>query len=135
MTLNEKLLQAKTSHTLFSDLTDTDRKKNYLFARVAVLLQRCRREKNIGQSELAKQLGVSQPSISKLESGDANISMGRLVETFDALGYDLDIEVTPKKQSYARVKIDSINAGISMSKIIPLNVVDWKAEWNEVKSN
>ena len=68
MTLKEKLLNAKTSDTLFNALSDTDKKKNRLFAHISVLLQRCRKEKDLDQSDLAKKLGVSQPSISKLES-------------------------------------------------------------------
>lgn len=127
MTLKEKLLNAKTSDTLFNALSDTDKKKNRLFAHISVLLQRCRKEKGLDQSALAKKLGVSQPSISKLESGDANVSIGKLVETFDALGYDVEFAVKPQNASGAKIEVSGSNV---ISFLPPIYIMKWDDNWN-----
>ncbi|MCI7626215.1 MAG: helix-turn-helix transcriptional regulator, partial [Firmicutes bacterium] len=113
--------------TLFNALSDTDKKKNRLFAHISVLLQRCRKEKDLDQSDLAKKLGVSQPSISKLESGDANVSIGKLVETFDALGYDVEFSVKPQNASGAKIEVSGSNV---ISFLPPIYIMKWDDNWN-----
>lgn len=129
MTLKEKLLTAKTSNTLFDSLSELDRKKNRVLAHISVMIRKNRREKRMSQTELANMLNVSQPVISKIESGEENISIERLIEVADALGCDVNIEMRPREPQYeARI--------MPTAKII---YAPWLHEWNksgdEVRSN
>ena len=130
MTLKEKLLKAKTSNTLFDSLTELDRKKNQVLAHISVLIQKHRKEKGMSQAELARTLKISQPAISKIESGDENVSIERLVEVFYALGYDMSIETHPRN-------CNEYKASTTLSANVVY--VDWMQEWNtsgsEVLSN
>ena len=130
MSLREKLLNAKPSNTLFSDLPEINRRKNRIFAKISVLLRECRRKVGLDQTELAKLLNVSQPAVSKLESGETNCSIGKLVETFDALGYDIEINVKKQddfrqstKTEYSFVFIPALGISSEDNKR-----VDWKME-------
>ena len=52
-----------------------------------------RKEKNISQESLAKTVGISRATLSKLENGYiANISIVTLDKILNALGYQLDIK-------------------------------------------
>ena len=52
-----------------------------------------RKEKSISQESLAKTVGISRATLSKLENGYiANISIVTLDKILNALGYQLDIK-------------------------------------------
>ena len=52
-----------------------------------------RKEKNISQESLAKIVGISRNTLSKLENGYiSNISIVTLDKVLNALGYQLDIK-------------------------------------------
>ena len=52
-----------------------------------------RKERNISQENLAKTVGISRNTLSKLENGYiANISIVTLEKILNALGYQIDIK-------------------------------------------
>lgn len=56
-----------------------------------------REKHDLTQSELAKKIGVSQPFIAKLESGEAhNFSLETLIKIASALNSEIEIRFRPK---------------------------------------
>jgi len=57
-------------------------------------IKKFRKEKNITQSTLAKSVGISRTTLSKLENGYlAQISIVIINDVLNHLGYELDIKV------------------------------------------
>lgn len=59
-----------------------------------ITLAKIREELNLSQKELAQSLGVSQPSIAKLENVDNDPKLSTLKRYIKALGGELSIDVT-----------------------------------------
>ena len=66
--------------------------------KLASKLTEMREEMSLTQAELAKKMGVSQQLISKIESGDDNISLETLVKFVYILGMTLKIGVGKRKK-------------------------------------
>ena len=66
---------------------------------MGVLLKTLRKYKNLTQEQLGKLIGVKKAEISKLEQGDRNLTIGRLIQLLDALlvTTKLKIEVSDNK--------------------------------------
>lgn len=62
---------------------------------VASRVVRYRVEHRLSQAELGNKLGVSQPYIAKLESGDHFPSLSTLARLAQRLGLEFHIDVTP----------------------------------------
>ena len=60
-------------------------------------------------------------------SGDANVSIGKLVETFDALGYDVEFSVKPQNASGAKIEVSGSNV---ISFLPPIYIMKWDDNWN-----
>ena len=53
-----------------------------------------RKEKNLSQEKLAKEVGISRVTLSKLENGYfANVSIATLDNVLSILGYELELQV------------------------------------------
>lgn len=59
-----------------------------------ITLAKIREELNLSQTELAQSLGVSQPSIAKIENVDNDPKLSTLKRYIKALGGELSIDVT-----------------------------------------
>lgn len=69
---------------------------------IAERVKEGRRELGITQGELAKQTGVSRPTIARIEGGGAeHVSLGTIERVLNATNWDLAIDrgVRPKNQS------------------------------------
>ena len=66
--------------------------------KLANKLTEMREQMGLTQAELAKKMGVSQQLISKIESGDDNISLETLVKFVYILGMTLKIGVGKRKK-------------------------------------
>lgn len=53
----------------------------------------CRRNQRMTQAELSKRTGISQPNITRFESGNYNPSLEMMVKVATALGMELRIEL------------------------------------------
>jgi transcriptional regulator with XRE-family HTH domain len=61
----------------------------------AVALIRYRADEKLSQRELAERLGVSQPRVNKLESGDHNPSVETIINAAKKLGIEFAIDIAP----------------------------------------
>lgn len=66
---------------------------------VAAELVRFRAENGLSQRALAARLGVSQPRVAKLESGEHNPDIDTLIGISRATGLEFVIDVAPAEQS------------------------------------
>jgi DNA-binding XRE family transcriptional regulator len=62
---------------------------------VAVKVIAYRAEHGLSQTALAKRLGMSQPAVARLESGEHNPTFPMLLRISNALGIELAIDITP----------------------------------------
>lgn len=62
---------------------------------VAIRVIQYRTTHGLSQSALARQLGMRQPAIARLEAGDHEPSLAMLARLARGLGIDLSIEITP----------------------------------------
>lgn len=69
----------------------------------AATLLRYRAEHNLSQRELAKKLGVSQPRVVKLESGEHNPEVDTIINAVRQLGIEFVLDVAPASRKPALV--------------------------------
>lgn len=69
----------------------------------ATTLLRYRAEHELNQRELAKKLGVSQPRVVKLESGEHNPEIDTIIKTVKRLGIEFVLDVAPVSRKPALV--------------------------------
>ncbi len=69
--------------------------EEYARASLAVCLATARREARLSQAELARRIGRSQPYVSKLESGEANPTIGAVGRILASLGRQLVCDTEP----------------------------------------
>ena len=62
---------------------------------VALRLIRYRTDHGLSQTALARQLGMHQPAIARLEGGDHEPSLTTLARLARGIGIDFSIEITP----------------------------------------
>jgi ribosome-binding protein aMBF1 (putative translation factor) len=62
---------------------------------VAIRVISYRAEHGLSQSALARELGMRQPAIARLEAGEHEPSLSTLARLARALGIDFSIEITP----------------------------------------
>lgn len=79
----------------------------------AATLLRYRAEHKLSQRSLAKKLGVSQPRVVKLESGDHNPEVDTIINTVRNLGIELAFDVTPASRKPTLVTARLRSAGRS----------------------
>ncbi|MDZ7732651.1 MAG: helix-turn-helix transcriptional regulator [Acidimicrobiia bacterium] len=87
----------------FDDLVDDDAQAERIRDRASELLREdaalkgVRLAAGIPQKDVAADLSVSPSAVSQLEARDlAEIQLGTLTRYFEALGYDLELTLTPK---------------------------------------
>jgi DNA-binding XRE family transcriptional regulator len=77
----------------------------------AATLLRHRAEKKLNQRELATQLGVSQPRVVKLESGEHNPGIDTIINAVRQLGIEFALDVAPADRRPALVTARARRAG------------------------
>ncbi len=80
--------------------------KTALARSIALLLLHYRTEGNISQTQLAKKLGVSQPAMARLESGEHNPTFETIQKLSQALQLEIAIDFAPKGKN--RKLVDSV---------------------------
>ncbi|WEV58637.1 helix-turn-helix transcriptional regulator [Bifidobacterium sp. ESL0728] len=61
-------------------------------------LQRIRKEWHLSQADIAFDLGITQPAISALESGNADPRLGTVGRYANAMGYVIEYRVVPYRE-------------------------------------
>jgi len=59
------------------------------------LLREARRRAGLTQRQLATRAGVTQPTIARIERGQVEASLERVLELVRAAGFDLEVRVVP----------------------------------------
>lgn len=59
-------------------------------------LIRYRTDHGLSQTALARQLGLHQPAVARLEAGDHEPSLATLARLARGLGIDFSVEITPE---------------------------------------
>lgn len=63
------------------------------------LIREARRRAGLGQGELARRAGTSQPAVARLERGHASPTLATLERIVAAAGFDLRLVLVPKTPS------------------------------------
>ena len=66
-----------------------------LASAIGLIVYSIRRERGLSQTALGKILGMPQPQVSRIESGDVNPSMDTLITLSEKLGLELAIDIRP----------------------------------------
>lgn len=91
MKLSDKLKSAKHSSSLFDDISPERMRALKIRGRIASAIAQARRNLGMTQSEFAQYCDVSQPMVSKWESGEYNFSL----DGWAALSHRLSIPFDP----------------------------------------
>jgi transcriptional regulator with XRE-family HTH domain len=79
------------------DMRDPEYRREYERTRlandVAIKVIRYRVDHGLSQSQLARMVGLRQPNVARLESGDHEPSVAMLARLADALGLDFSIDI------------------------------------------
>ena len=59
------------------------------------LVREARRRAGLTQRQLAQRAGVTQPTVARIERGEVEASIERVVSLVRAAGFDLDVRVVP----------------------------------------
>lgn len=74
----------------------------------AAVLIRYRAEHDLNQRQLAKRLGVSQPRIVKLESGEHNPDVSTIINAVRRLGIEFCLDVSPAGRKPALITVRAL---------------------------
>ncbi len=86
----------RSSGNVFADLGLPDSEENKTKLVLALRLNERIKALGLKQSEVAKRLGIAQPNVSALTNYRLdNFSSEKLMEFFNALGYDVDVLIRP----------------------------------------
>jgi len=92
-----------SSGNVFADLGLPDAEQLKIKSGLAIEITRAIRRLGLTQQEAARQMGISQPKVSGLMSGDfSNLSETKLMECLNRLGYDIEIKLRPTAESIGR---------------------------------
>jgi len=81
-------------------LSDEDVVEIALSLKISDAVTKRRKELGLSQSDLAIKLGVTQPVVSKWESGDTNYTIRTIVDIFCALEIEFEFLIGNEVQSY-----------------------------------
>lgn len=81
----------------------------------AFTLLDARKAAGMTQTELSEQLGMSQPYIAKLESGEANPTLGKIGSILAVLGFRLVTSLAPLVPDEAKDSPTDTGAGLSLN--------------------
>lgn len=95
-----KLSELTTAEQIAAEeLRDPDVRREHertaLAHAVAMRLIRYRIEHGLSQTALARQLGLQQPAVARLEAGEHEPSLATLGRLARGLGIDFSVEITP----------------------------------------
>lgn len=95
-----KMSELRTAQDIAKDeLRDPEVRREYertVFANaVAIRVIHYRAERGLSQTALARQLGMRQPAIARLEAGEHEPSLATLARLARSLGIDFSVDITP----------------------------------------
>ena len=85
-----------SSGNVFADLGLPDADKLKIKSGLVIEITKAVRKLGLSQEEAGRRMGLPQPKVSGLFSGDfANVSERKLMDCLNRLGYDIEIKVKP----------------------------------------
>ena len=111
-----KLSELRTADEIHEqDMHDLDYRREYERTRlandVAIKVIQYRAKHGLSQAALARMLGMRQPHVARLESGEHEPSLSTLARLSSALGLDFSVEVKPDRM---RLRYAVRDTGTSM---------------------
>mgnify|MGYP002621894329 CR=1 FL=1 len=96
--INQDMINAicGAPYDLFSDLSEAEKTESRMCADIASAFISKRQSSSLSQAQLAERLGVQQPMISQLESGDYNYTISKISQMAAALELDVKIVFSDK---------------------------------------
>ena len=95
-----------SSGNVFADLGLAQAEKLKIKSGLVIEITRAIQRLNLTQEEAAKRMGISQPKISKMMSGDfTNLSERKLMECLNRLGYNIEIKVRRTRQAIGHLTL------------------------------
>ena len=76
-----------------------EEKQNQIRTDLITQYIKARKEKHMTQEDLANELGVKRPNISRFENGTYNPTLDMLVKVAECMNMDLRIELVKRKES------------------------------------
>lgn len=104
MSLSDKIKNAKRGSSLFDAIPPGRMHALKVRGRIASAIAQARRDRNMNQSEFAQFCGVTQPMVSRWESGECNLTLDSWAELSYRLSLPFDPMQTPP-YSYATVGV------------------------------
>ena len=89
-----EVLKRQLQEPEFRELWD----KTALARAVAIALVQYRSRHHLSQTELAKTLGVKQPAVARLETGETNPSLETLLRLSEKLGLQFVVDIGPRRR-------------------------------------
>ena len=95
----------KSSGNVFADLGVRDAEQHTLRSDLVIRIASRIEELGLPQTEVAKQLGISQPDVSRMLKGHfKQFALERLLSFLTALGHDVEIRVGRPRRRRAKAK-------------------------------
>ena len=90
----------ESSGNVFADLGLPDPEERLLKAQLAAQIQMFISQKGLTQAQIAEQIGIDQPKISKLLHGRlADFSVDRLLMILKRLGHNVEVRISAEEQA------------------------------------
>ncbi len=84
------------SSNVFADLGLVDAEKLRIKTALVIEIRKAMRSLDLNQQEAGKRMGIAQPKVSGMMSGDfSNLSERKLMDCLTRLGYDIELKVRP----------------------------------------
>lgn len=115
-------------YALAKNMSAAEIKTAFVTADISTVITKERIARKMTQKEFADFMGVSQPMISKWESGDYNFTISSIAEIFDKLELDFDFKIISKQTEeinieYTSGAVKSLPSIIDLKKYIGLTTI------------
>ena len=127
MGINDKIKLAKPATWLTENLSESEIKSYVDLAKISVMIEHCRLERKMTQSEFAEYIGVSQGMVSKWESREYNFTIKSLNEICVKLDISFSILIE-KSDLYLNYKVVSWSSDAIKNR---QNKNEWIKDINE----
>ena len=106
MPKKKTLEQEPSTGNIFADLGLPDAAEHLVKAGLVLRIDRTIRQRKLTQSAAAQVMGIDQPKVSAMLSGQfRGYSVERLMRFLVALGHDVEIVVKPRRRSGAELRV------------------------------
>lgn len=110
--MKKEIKPDKISNNVFDDLGFENPEEDLVKSNLIIEISRVIKGKKLTQAELAKILGVNQPRISALLSGNLDLfSIDMLMNFLRILGQDVEISVKPKPKNRKHAHLSVVSWG------------------------